>query len=85
MMEPTIWMQLGLTEAQAESITKEVSSILKTKEKIGTMMMMIKDCKMTTDETQYATFLLAKEDIGRRLLAGLPAGIRPLFEKVLRD
>jgi len=85
MDEPTIWLQLGLTETGYTTVTKEVQSILKTKEKIGTMMLMVKDSTMTTDEKQYASFLVAKEDISRRLIDRLPAMVRPMFEKVLKD
>jgi hypothetical protein len=85
MIEPTIWLQLGLTESQAGHVTKEIQSILKTKEKIGTMMLMVKDSTMTTDEKQYASFLIAKEDITRRLVSAVPAMVRPLIEKVMKE
>lgn len=86
MMEPTIWMQLGITEERYNVVVKEVESVIKTKETIGNMMLMVQSsAKMNESEKFYAAFLLSKEETMRRLMNALPSPFRGAIKKVMED
>jgi len=73
MIEPTVWMQLGISDDRYNIISKEISSIIKTREKVGIMMEMVKDSKtMNNDEKLYAAFIVAKSDIESKLFKSMP-------------
>ena len=73
MIEPTVWMQLGITEERYKIVLAGIEGITKTKESIGNMMLMIQGSKkMTDDEKLYAAFMISKFDIQRKLSGRLP-------------
>jgi hypothetical protein len=84
MIEPSIWMQLGISDDRYAIISKEISSILKTGEKTGIMMEMVKDSRtMSNDEKLYAAFMVAKSDIERKLFNSMPAFGKGLVKNIL--
>jgi hypothetical protein len=73
MMEPTVWMQLGITEERHRVVLAGIQSIVKTKETIGNMMLMVQgSTKLSENEKLYAAFMVSKYDIQRKLAAKLP-------------
>jgi hypothetical protein len=73
MMEPTIYMQLGISNERYIVISKEIESILKTNETTGNMILMVQSsAKMSVDEKYYAVYMIAKQDIQRKLAGSLP-------------
>lgn len=86
MMEPTVWMQLGISEARYTVTQREIDSILKTKETIGNMMLMVKDNqKLSYDEKYYAAFAISKEQTQRKLMNALPALGKGMIKKILME
>ena len=86
MNEPTIWLQLGITQERYPVIEKEIKSILMTKETIGNMMLMIQQStKMNSNEQLYAAFMVSKEDIVRRLMNAMPAIGKPLVKIIMEE
>ena len=86
MIEPTVYFQLGISEERYSAISKEISSILKTNEKIGIMLVMAKDSKtMNSDEKMYAAFMIAKSDIQSKMMKGIPAIGRGMVAKLLEE
>ena len=81
MNEPTIWMQLGISDERFNTVTlREIESVLRTKETIGNMMLLVQDSqKLQENEKLYAAFVIAKHDIMRRLHNKMP----PVMQKVL--
>lgn len=85
MTEPTIWMQLGISDDRYNVISKEIASILKTKETTGNMMLMVKASeKMSDDEKYYAVYMIAKEDIFKKLMDAMPPFARPVIQSIMR-
>ena len=73
MMEPTIWMQLGIAENRYNIVNGVIQSIVKTKETTGNMMLMVQSStKLSENEKLYAAFMVSKHDIQRKLAAKLP-------------
>lgn len=73
MIEPTVWMQLGISEERYQIILKEIQSIVKTNETIGNMVLMIQSStKLSDNEKLYAAFMISKHDIQRKLAGKLP-------------
>lgn len=86
MMEPTIWMQLGITETRYRIVTASIESIVKTNETIGNMMLMIQgSAKMNENEKLYAAFIVAKHDINRKLMSALPAFAKGTISKAIME
>jgi hypothetical protein len=80
MMEPKVYFQMGISDDRYIIIMKEVSSILKTKEPIGTMLLMLESGKLRHDEQLYAAFEISKAGIEEKLASKLPA-LRSIFGK----
>lgn len=72
MMEPTIWMQLGITDSRYKVVNGVIQSIVKTNETTGNMMMMVQGATLAENEKLYAAFMVSKHDIQRKLAAKLP-------------
>jgi hypothetical protein len=85
MMEPSVWMQLGISDDRYSVISKEIASIIKTKETIGNMMLMIQSSKMNHDEQLYAAFMVAKTDIQNKLVDKMPPMGRSVIKKMLEE
>jgi hypothetical protein len=87
MMEPTVYFQLGISEERYSGIvSKEINSVLKTQDTIGNMLLMIQGSgKLTPDEKYYAAFMIAKEDVKRKLIGAMPAIGKGMLSKVLED
>ena len=86
MIEPTIWMQLGISDDRYYVLLQEVTGILRTKETIGKMMLMVQaNTKLSVDERYYAVFLIAREDIKRRLMKSVPAIGKGMIGKILEE
>jgi len=84
--EPTVWFQLGISDERYNVISKEISSIIKTGEKPGVQMEMIKNVQwMSHDEQLYAAFMIAKADIGNKLLNKLPEPFKGTMRKILEE
>jgi hypothetical protein len=84
MKEPTIWLQLGISDERYRVISTEISSILKTGETSGNMMLMLKsNTKMSIDEKYYAAYMIAREDMMRKLTNAMPAGFAGVVKKVM--
>ena len=87
MMEPTVYFQLGISEERFRGIvSREISSILKTHESIGNMMLMVQgNTTLTPDEKYYAAFMVAKEDVNRKLIGAMPAMGKGMIKKILEE
>jgi hypothetical protein len=87
MMEPTVYFQLGISEERFQSVvSRKITSILKTNESIGNLMLMVQgDTTLTPDEKFYAAFAIAKEDVNRKLIRAIPAIGKGMIKKVLED
>lgn len=86
MIEPTVWMQLGISDDRYIIISREIASIVKTKEKVGILMEMVKDNQiMTSDEKLYAAFIISKYYIERKLFASMPFFGREILEELLEE
>ena len=87
MSEPTVWMQLGVSEERFATVTsKEIESILRTKETIGNMILMVQSStKLTENERLYAAFHIAKYDIARKLAGKLPSFAKGILLGVTED
>ena len=86
MTEPEIWFQMGISDERHAIAAREIASILKTKEPIGTMMLMVQDSTvLMNNEKQYAAFMIAKEDIKRRLAKAMPNFAAGLLKPLMED
>ena len=87
MMEPTVYFQLGISEERyATVVSREISSILKTKESIGNLMLMVQgNTRLTQDEKYYAAFAVAKEDTNRKLINAMTFIGKGMVMKILQD
>jgi hypothetical protein len=84
MIDPPVWFQLGISDDRYQTISKEISSILKTKEKVGVMMEMVRDSKtMSHDEQLYAAFMVAKSDIELKLFKAMPNFGKGIVQKIM--
>jgi hypothetical protein len=84
MIEPTIWMQLGISDDRYIIISREITTITNTKEKVGILMEMVKDSTtMTSDEKLYAAFIISKYYIERKLFSSMPFFGREILEELL--
>ena len=84
--EPTIWMQMGISEERYDTVvSKEIASMLATKDTIGNMMLMLQvNGKLTQDEKYYVAFAISKQSVVERLVKALPMGkgfVRKLLEE----
>ncbi len=87
MNEPTIWMQMGISEERYRTVVfTEIQSLLSTKETIGNMMLMIQsNTKLTNDEKYYAAFMVSKQAIIRKVVLKIPAPFRVMVENMFED
>jgi hypothetical protein len=85
MNEPTVWFQLGITEQRYQKVSKEIASILKTNETIGNMMLMVKESKLSSDEQLYAAYMVAREDMMRKLSNAMPAPFAGVVKKIMES
>ena len=87
MIEPTIYMQLGLTDDRYHAVMVEINSILKTKETTGNMMLMVTGSRklLNENEKMYAVYMIAKEDIVRKLMATIPPVLAAPLKKILEE
>ena len=86
MNEPTIWMQLGITEERYRIVTAGIESIVRTNETIGNMMLMVQgSTKMNENEKLYAAFMVAKHDINRKLFSALPVFAKDTIKKIVME
>lgn len=81
MIEPTVWMQLGISDDRYIAVEQEIRKIISSGKRIGDMSCMIRDCKnFTDDEKLYAMFMVSKYDIVRKL-----AEVAPFATQVLKN
>lgn len=81
MIEPTVWMQLGISDDRYRIIDQEIQKIVKTRKRIGDMALLVRDCpRFTDDEKLYAMFVISKHDIIRKLM-----DVAPFATQVLKD
>lgn len=85
MMDPTIWLQLGVSEQRYPKLCKEIESILKTHESVGNMMLMVRDSKLNSDEQLYAAYMIAKEDVMRKLGDAMPEPFKGVVKKIVEN
>jgi hypothetical protein len=86
MIEPSVYMQLGISDDRYKIISKEIKSILKTNEKPGVMMEMVKGNQLLShDEKLYAAYMIAKSDISNKLYNAMPEFGRGIVAKILED
>jgi hypothetical protein len=79
-------MQLGISDDRHKIASMEISSILKTKETIGNMMLMVQTSgKLSEEEKLYAAFLVGKEYIQRKLIEKMPPMGRSVIQKLLEE
>lgn len=86
MIEPTVSMQLGISDDRYHIAVREIDSILKTKETIGNMMLMVQSSgKLSEEEKLYAAFLVGKEYVQRKLIEKMPPIGRGVIQKLLEE
>ena len=83
MQEPSIWLQLGVSEQRYPKLCKEINSILKTRESVGNMMLMVRDSKLSPDEQLYAAYMIAKGDMMRKLSDAMPDPFKGVVKKIM--
>ena len=85
MIEPTVYMQLGISDDRYHVISKEIQSIIKTNEPVGVQMEMAQQSRMSEAEKMYAAFMIAKADIQNRLIMKMPPRGKGIIKCILEE
>lgn len=86
MIEPTVYFQLGISDDRYQIISKEISTIIKTGERPGVMLEMVKNSRtMNNDEKLYAAFMVAKSDINSKLMNAMPEFGKRIVKTILEE